>query len=239
MILKHKNHAIIILIILFFSFILSSFIDLSKFTKTSYKIQFSLYNYYLGSAVSSHDIVDRVYPLLKSDIFNVRDKSYNTKECNFLDKNLNPYTITSNPRDNYIYEAEMFTNKNILSKNFEKCFNYFENNMNKIKNQLFDTILRASINDLKESINIIDNDLNSKDLISIKFEYLQKISSYQSLLKYIQQADLINIRNKNLYKFIIKQYQVFLATSVLLIFLYLLIINIKNIKNNFIKKIFN
>lgn len=239
MILKHKNHAIIILIILFFSFILSSFIDLSKFTKTSYKIQFSLYNYYLGSAVSSHDIVDRVYPLLKSDIFNVRDKSYNSKECNFLDKNLNPYTITPNPRDNYMYETEMFTNKKISSKNFEKCFNYFENNMNKLKDQLFDTILRTSINELEESINIIENDLNSKDLISIKFEYLQKISSYQSLLMYIQQKDLINIRNKNLYKLIIKQYQVFLAISVLLIFLYLLIINIKNIKNNFLKKIFN
>ncbi len=242
---KYLKH-IVAIILIFFIALGSSFLIKSEFfSKRSLIVEYKYKNYYLSSPHFIHGYLRIVEPILFSDQFSIRDEVVNSEGCEFLDKEVNSFTIVNRPHKKY--RAEIFSNKRIKDKDLDVCFNSFLSAMENRKNDIFKRILNSDIELLEGSLKYYENMLNDQDLFEKKFESIdivlrakkdrEEVFYIKRFLNHVNKTNVIYILNKKYLSYSLSQRVIFIALFVSFVVIYLIYLNFF-INRKLITKIF-
>jgi len=243
---KYLNNFVAIVLIFFISLGSTFLIKSEFFTKKSLVVEYKFENYYLTSPGFIHGYLNIVMPIIYSDQFVVRDQIKNSKECEFLDKEINSFTIIDRPHKTY--RAELFSNKNVLNKDLDDCFNSYLKAMNDQKNMLFQRILSSDIELLQGSLEIYETMLEDQDLFEKKAEILsiilkakqdrEQIFYIKKFLNFVDKSNAVYVINKRYSSFTLNQKDIFMALFAIYLVIYLIYLNLYRSKK-LLKKIFS
>lgn len=247
MFLKKNPNIIVAIVLIFFVSLGSTFLIKTEFfTKKSLVVEYQFENYYLSSPGFIHNYLNIVMPIIYSDQFVIRDQIINTKECEFLDKEINSFTIVDRPYKTF--RAELFSNKNVLNKNLDDCFNAFLKAINDRKKSLFQRILNSDIELLEGSLEIYETMLQDTDLFEKKLETLdiilktkqdrEEIFYIKKFLNYVDKNNAVYIITKGYNSFTLNKKIIFVGLFAIYLVIYLIYLNLYRSKK-ILKKIFS
>ena len=247
MFLKKNLNIIVAIVLIFFVSLGSTFLIKTEFfTKKSLVVEYQFENYYLSSPGFIHGYLRIVKPIIYSDQFVIRDQIINTKECEFLDKEINSFTIVERPYETF--RAELFSNKNVLNKNLDDCFNAFLKAMNDRTKTLFQRILNSDIELLEGSLEIYETMLQDTGLFEKKLETLdiilktkqdrEEIFYIKKFLNYVDKNNAVYIITKGYNSFTLNKKTIFVGLFAIYLVIYLIYLNLYRSKK-ILKKIFS